>query len=167
MFAKFVAHINCVRFWRYFLVWCLITLCSDNRHVFSLRIQMQPELSIELTFAWILIKLLLCCRSDQWAILPQIISHFNYSVLWELRSKNSASFRKRQTWKSVRFNMRAEWEKVWSRLSAHLQPFFPAHSAYFNNLWQPILYFDASRQKRILFNCFATKQCLGMLKIWG
>ena len=27
----------------------------------------------------------------------------------------------------------AEWEKVWSGLSAHLQPFFSAHSAYFNN----------------------------------
>ena len=25
----------------------------------------------------------------------------------------------------------AEWEKVCSRLSAHLQPFFPALSAYF------------------------------------
>ena len=25
----------------------------------------------------------------------------------------------------------------------------------------------ASRQKRVLFNCFTTKQCLGMLKMWG
>ena len=28
-------------------------------------------------------------------------------------------------------------------------------------------YFDMSRQKRVLFYCFATKQCLGMLKMWG
>ena len=59
----------------------------------------------------------------------------------------------------------AEWDKVWSRLSSHLQPFFLAHSAYFNNFRQKIPYFDASRQKRVLFNCFATKQCLGMLKM--
>ena len=62
---------------------------------------------------------------------------------------------------------RSEWDKVWSRLSSHLQPFFLAHSAYFNNFRQKIPYFDASRQKRVLFNCFATKQCLGMLKMWG
>ena len=59
---------------------------------------------------------------------------------------------------------KAEWEKVWIRLSAHLQPFFLAHRAYFNNFRQKIPYFDVSRQKRVLFNCFATKQCLGMLK---
>ena len=59
-----------------------------------------------------------------------------------------------------------EWEKVWSRLSAHLQPFL-ALSAYSNNFRQKIVYFDVSRQKRVLFNCFATKQCLGMLKMWG
>ena len=58
-----------------------------------------------------------------------------------------------------------EWEKVWSRLSAHLQPFFSPLSAYFNNFRQKIPYFDVSRQKRVLFNCFATKQCLGMLKM--
>ena len=63
--------------------------------------------------------------------------------------------------------IKSEWEKVWSRLSVHLQPFFSAHSAYFNNNWQKIPYFDASRQKRVLFNCFATKQFLGMLKMWG
>ena len=40
-----------------------------------------------------------------------------------------------------------------------------AHRAYLNNFPQKILYFDASRQKRVLFNCFATKQCLGMLKM--
>ena len=45
--------------------------------------------------------------------------------------------------------------------------FFLAHSAYFNNFRQKIPYFDASRQKRVLFYCFATKQCLGMLKMWG
>ena len=27
--------------------------------------------------------------------------------------------------------------------------------------------YHISRQKRVLFNCFATKQCLGMLKMWG
>ena len=58
-----------------------------------------------------------------------------------------------------------EWDKVWSRLSSHLQPFFLAHSAYFNNFRQNIPYFDVSRQKRVLFNCFARKQCLGMPKM--
>ena len=56
-----------------------------------------------------------------------------------------------------------EWEKVWSQLSAHLQPFLSALSAYFSNIIQKIPYFDVSRQKRVLFNCFATKQCSGML----
>ena len=57
-----------------------------------------------------------------------------------------------------------ESEKVWSQLSAHLQPFFLAHCAYFNNFRQKIPYFDVLGQKRVLSNCFATKQCLGMLK---
>ena len=35
-----------------------------------------------------------------------------------------------------------------------------AHGVYFNNFRQKLPYFDASRQKRVLFNCFATKQCL-------
>ena len=42
---------------------------------------------------------------------------------------------------------------------------FSALRAYFNNFWQKIPYFDISRQKRILFNCFATKQCLGTIKM--
>ena len=54
-------------------------------------------------------------------------------------------------------------EGVESALSA-LAAIFLAHSTYFNNFRQKIQYFDASRQKRVLFNCFATKQCLGMLK---
>ena len=41
-----------------------------------------------------------------------------------------------------------------------LAAIFLAHSAYFNNFWQKIPYIDVSRQKRVLFNCFATKQCL-------
>ena len=41
----------------------------------------------------------------------------------------------------------------------------PSLSALFNNFRQKILYFDVSRQKRVLFNCYATKQCLGMLKM--
>ena len=45
-----------------------------------------------------------------------------------------------------------------------LAAIFSAHSAYYN-FWQKIPYFDVSRQKRVLFNCFATKQCLSMLKI--
>ena len=48
-----------------------------------------------------------------------------------------------------------------------LAAIFLAQSAYFNNFRQKIPYFDASQQKRVLFNCFATKQCLGMLKMWG
>ena len=31
-----------------------------------------------------------------------------------------------------------EWEKVWSQLSAHLQPFLSALSAYFSNIIQKI-----------------------------
>ena len=46
-----------------------------------------------------------------------------------------------------------------------LAAIFMAHSAYFNNFRQEIPYFDASQQMRVLFNCFATKQCLGMLKM--
>ena len=46
-----------------------------------------------------------------------------------------------------------------------LAAIFLAHSKYFNNFRQKIPYFDMSRQKRVLFNCFATKQCLGMLKM--
>ena len=39
-----------------------------------------------------------------------------------------------------------------------LAAIFLAHSAYFNNFRQKTQYFDASRRKRVLFNCFATKQ---------
>ena len=38
---------------------------------------------------------------------------------------------------------------------------------YFNILRQKVPYFNVSRQNRVLFNCFATKQCWGMLKMWG
>ena len=55
-------------------------------------------------------------------------------------------------------------ESVESALSA-LASIFLAHSAYSNNFRQKIPYFKVSRQKRVLFNCFATKQCLGMLKM--
>ena len=48
-----------------------------------------------------------------------------------------------------------------------LAAIFLAHSAYFNNFRQKIPSFDASLQKRVLFNCCATKQCLCMLKMWG
>ena len=37
-------------------------------------------------------------------------------------------------------------------------------SAYFNSFQQKTPIFDVSRQKRVLVNCLATKQCLGMLK---
>ena len=40
-----------------------------------------------------------------------------------------------------------EWDKVWSRLSSHLQPFFSAHNAYFNNFRQKIPYLTR-RDKR-------------------
>ena len=55
-------------------------------------------------------------------------------------------------------------ESVESALSA-LAAIFLALSAYFNNFRQKIPDFDASRQKRVLFNCFATKQCFGILKM--
>ena len=56
-------------------------------------------------------------------------------------------------------------ESVESALA--LAAIFSALSPYFNNIRQKILYFDVLRQKRVLFNCFATKQCLGMLKMRG
>ena len=52
-------------------------------------------------------------------------------------------------------------ESVESALSA-LAAIFSALNAYFNNFRQKVPYFDVSRQKRVLFNCFATKQCLGI-----
>ena len=55
--------------------------------------------------------------------------------------------------------VKPEWAKVWSQLWVHLQPFFLALSAYFTNFRQKIQYFDVSRHKKVLFNCFATKQC--------
>ena len=55
-------------------------------------------------------------------------------------------------------------ESVESALSA-LAAIFLALSAYFNNFRQKIPYFDVSQRKRVLFDCFATKQCLGMLKM--
>ena len=64
-----------------------------------------------------------------------------------------------------------------SRLGTQFMAFFPAHSAYFNvsrqkvpyvNVSrQKVPYFNVSRQNRVVFNCFATKQCWGMLKMWG
>ena len=50
-----------------------------------------------------------------------------------------------------------EWEKVWSWLSAHLQPFFSAHSAYFSILFSmgqglPQLDRDSTFQVRIIPN---------------
>ena len=47
--------------------------------------------------------------------------------------------------------------KMWSQLVVQFMPYFLADSAYFNIL----------QQKRFIFNCFATKQCWGMLKMWG
>ena len=55
-------------------------------------------------------------------------------------------------------------ESVESTLSA-LAAIFSALSAYFSNFRQKIRFFDASGQKRVLFYCFATKQCLSMLKM--
>ena len=52
-------------------------------------------------------------------------------------------------------------ESVELALSA-LAAIFLALSAYFNNFLQKLPYFVVLRQKRVLFNCFATKQCLGM-----
>ena len=47
---------------------------------------------------------------------------------------------------------------------------FIALAAIFWLIANILVIFDkkyASRQKRVLFNCFTTKQCLGMLKMWG
>ena len=55
-------------------------------------------------------------------------------------------------------------ESVELALSA-IAAIFLALNAYFNNLRQKILYQDVSQQKRVLFNCFSTKQCSGMLKM--
>ena len=56
-------------------------------------------------------------------------------------------------------------ESVDSALSA-LSVIFLALSAYFNNFWQNVAFFNESRQKKVLFNCFATKQCWGTIKMW-
>ena len=60
-------------------------------------------------------------------------------------------------------HMHSEWEKVWSRLSAHLQPFYLALSVYFNNFRQKIPYFDVSRLKRVLFSLALTESLSGSL----
>ena len=57
--------------------------------------------------------------------------------------------------------------KMRSQLAAQFIPFSSAHSVYSNVLWQKVPYFNVSRQNRVVFNCFATKQCWGMLKMWG
>ena len=53
-----------------------------------------------------------------------------------------------------------------SQLVAQFMQFF-GHRAYFDVLRQKVPYFDVLRQNRVVFNCFATKQCRGMLKMWG
>ena len=60
---------------------------------------------------------------------------------------------------------RTEGDKVWSLLLAHFQPFFQLSACILTIFDKKIPYFNVSRQKRVLFNCFATKQCLGMLKM--
>ena len=49
----------------------------------------------------------------------------------------------------------AEWEKCGVGSQCTCNHFFV------------LLYFDVLRQRRVLFNSFATKQCLGMLKMRG
>ena len=45
-----------------------------------------------------------------------------------------------------------EWDKVWSRLSAHFQPFFSALSAYFNDFRLEILYFNVLQHNILICN---------------
>ena len=54
----------------------------------------------------------------------------------------------------------------WGVGSQHTFSHFSALSAYFNNFWQNVGFFIVSRRKKVLFNCFATKQCWGTLKMW-
>ena len=53
---------------------------------------------------------------------------------------------------------------MWSRFSAHFQPFFSVHGAYFSrlkilyfNVLQKKNYFKILHQNRVVFDCFATK----------
>ena len=45
--------------------------------------------------------------------------------------------------------------------------FFRLLARIFTIFNKKIPYFDVSQQNRVLFNCFATKQCFGMLKMRG
>ena len=52
-----------------------------------------------------------------------------------------------------------EQHKMRSQLAAQFMPFFSAQSAYFYISRQKVPYFNVLRQNRVVFNCFATKQC--------
>ena len=56
--------------------------------------------------------------------------------------------------------------KMRSQLIAQFTLFSSAHNA-FSVSRQKVPYFNVSRQNRVVFNCFATKQWWGMLKMWG
>lgn len=84
---------------------------------------------------------------------------------WEFSSQQSLIRDFGWEWDSLDFAHLVHYrvgQSVESALIA-LAAFFSALSAFFN-FRQKLPYFDVSRQKRVFFNCFATKQCLSMLK---
>ena len=48
---------------------------------------------------------------------------------------------------------------MWSQLVTQFMPLSWAHTAHFNVLQQKVPYSNILRQNRVIFNCFATKQC--------
>ena len=49
-----------------------------------------------------------------------------------------------------------QWNNMWSRLSAHFQPFFRLLVRILT-IFDKMCIFHVSQQKKVLFNCFATK----------
>ena len=46
-----------------------------------------------------------------------------------------------------------------TQLAAHFKTSFSAHGTYLTFRDKKVLYYDVSGQNRIVFDCFATKQC--------
>ena len=104
------------------------------------------------TLIWVYIKLL-----------TQSGNTYPKNVHFQARPKNTLQ----DGFCTTFVHLETERKKVWSRLSAHFQTFFQAHSVYFNISRRKIPYFDALRQKtpflkflhqnRVVFDCCATK----------
>ena len=53
----------------------------------------------------------------------------------------------------------SEQDKMQTQLAAHFRPYSSAHCAYLTCRDKKVRYYDVSGQNRIVFDCFATKQC--------